>query len=103
MPYELIIRADALADMDKAYDWYERRQPGLGERFLQQLDLCFNAVYTSPNSHVTVYGQFRRAVVQHFPYVVFYEVEADKVVVYSVFHTSQNPKKWQDRLEQFID
>jgi hypothetical protein len=33
-----------------------------------------------------------------FPYVIFYRIEAKAIFVYSVFHTSQNPQKWMDRL-----
>jgi plasmid stabilization system protein ParE len=40
----------------------------------------------------------RRAIVKQFPYVIFYRIEAKAIYVYSVFHTSQNPQKWMDRL-----
>jgi len=30
--------------------------------------------------------------------VIFYRIEAKAIYVYSVFHTSQHPQKWLDRL-----
>lgn len=44
------------------------------------------------------YETYRRAVVRRFPYVVFYEHSDTTVVIYAVFHCSQNPKKWRGRL-----
>ena len=98
MAHELIIRPEALEDIDQAYGWYKRRQAGLGERFLRHLDDCLSAICRSPNAHAIVYAHYRRAVVRRFPYVVFYEVEGERVNVYSIFHTSQKPRKWMDRL-----
>jgi plasmid stabilization system protein ParE len=45
-----------------------------------------------------VYKDYRRAIVHRFPYVVFYEFNVDTIVVYSVFHTAQDPQKWRRRL-----
>jgi plasmid stabilization system protein ParE len=45
-----------------------------------------------------VHESYRRAVVRRFPYVVFYEHLDNTIIVYSVFHCSQDPKKWRSRL-----
>ncbi|MGB6044976.1 MAG: type II toxin-antitoxin system RelE/ParE family toxin [Pirellulales bacterium] len=51
------------------------------------------------NLYERVYQDYRRAIVQRFPYVIFYEIDAETVVVYSVFHTAQDPRKWRERLK----
>ena len=39
----------------------------------------------------------RRALLQRFPYAVFYEVGAVDIVVYAVFHCARNPRAWKRR------
>lgn len=46
----------------------------------------------------TVLAHYRRAVIRRFPYVLFYDVEPARIVVYAVFHCSQDPAKWKARL-----
>ena len=45
-----------------------------------------------------VLADYHRALVRRFPYAIFYEVEAHRIVVYAVFHCSQDPDKWKVRL-----
>jgi hypothetical protein len=42
--------------------------------------------------------EFRRALIRRFPFEMFYEVAGDCLIVYSVFHCSQDPQKWRKRL-----
>jgi plasmid stabilization system protein ParE len=45
-----------------------------------------------------VFEDVRRAVVQRFPYVVFYKIEPQQQVeVLAVFHSRRAPKSWQAR------
>ena len=51
-----------------------------------------------PELYAKVHEEYRRALVRRFPYAVFYEYSRGTVIVYSIFHTSQDPKKWRNRL-----
>lgn len=42
---------------------------------------------------------FRRALVRRFPFEIFYELIEHSIVIYSVFHSSQDPEKWRVRLK----
>ena len=68
--------------------------------FLRRVGDCLHSIRQIPKGRPLVHADYRRAVVQRFPYVIFYEYSNgdDTVTVYSVFHTSQDPKKWRDRL-----
>ena len=48
MPYSLIIRDDANEDMGQAYLYYEKIETGLGERFLSEVSILFNAITENP-------------------------------------------------------
>jgi plasmid stabilization system protein ParE len=41
-----------------------------------------------------VHGDVRRVIVSRFPYAVFYQVEADRIVVLAVLHTARGPESW---------
>ena len=95
---DLIILPEAELDIIEAYEWYEEQQPGLGDEFLQCVDACFKSIQRHPRAYQIVYKDYRRALVRRFPYAAFYEYVDGIVTVYSVFHSSQNPKKWRKRL-----
>jgi plasmid stabilization system protein ParE len=48
--------------------------------------------------HATIHANYRRGLVRRIPNAIFYEYAAEKVTVYGVFHTSQDPDKWRQRL-----
>ena len=98
MDVNVILAPEAAADLDEAYTWYERQQVGRGEDFLSRVDLCLQSIQRFPESYVPFQGTYRRALVRKYPYAVFYEFANGMVTVYCVFHTSQNPSRWQVRL-----
>lgn len=98
MAVELVIAPEVQQDLDEAYNWYEDRRYGLGEEFINCVDATIQIIFRTPDLHAEIYRKYRRALVRRFPYTVFYEYIDNKVVIYSIFHTSQNPQKWKNRL-----
>ena len=98
MAVKLIVAPEALLDMDEAYGWYERQRTGLGEEVLGCIDACIQAICRTPEMYAKAHDNYRRGLVRRFPYVVFYEATEETVTVYGVFHTSQDSKKWRQRL-----
>jgi plasmid stabilization system protein ParE len=99
MGAELIIAPEAEQDVLEAYSWYEDRRRGLGEEFLDCVDVCIQGICRMPELHAKVYEEYCRALLRRFPYAVFYEYSGGKVTVYCIFHTSRDPKKWRRRLQ----
>jgi hypothetical protein len=52
MKYDLVIKEEAIVDMQQAYDYYEERKTGLGERFLNTLEEYLGRV--RKNIHYTI-------------------------------------------------
>jgi plasmid stabilization system protein ParE len=98
MGVDLILAPEVEQDISEAYDWYERRRPGLGEEFLSCVDACLQGICRSPELHAKIYDEYRRALIRRFPYAIFYEFSQDTVTIFAVFHTSRNPAKWRERL-----
>jgi plasmid stabilization system protein ParE len=95
---QVIFTAEADDDIAAAYRWYESREPGLGEEFLRCLEARILMIRRQPKIYRVAVDDFRRAFVRRFPYEIFYEATDKVVVIYSVFHCSQDPKKWRKRL-----
>jgi plasmid stabilization system protein ParE len=98
MTAELKLAPEVEQDVSEAYLWYEDRRVGLGEEFLTCVDACFRSICRSPEMHSIVYNNCRRGLIRRFPYSVFYESLRNLVIVYAVFHNSQNPQKWRRRI-----
>ncbi len=88
---------EAETDVCEAYNWYEDREPGLGEEFLRCVEACLLHIRRHPLLFPVAVDEFRRCYIRRFPYEIFYEV-GEGIVVYSVFHCAQNPDKWRKRL-----
>ena len=95
----LVIYTDeAGGDVVRSYDWYESRETGLGEDFLRCVESCVLSIQRHPLLYPVAVDGFRRALVRRFPYEIFYELSTDRLIIYAVFHCSQDPRKWRIRL-----
>ena len=97
--YELIIKDEAKLEIIDAYHWYESMQEDLGERFLNELDNCFDRMCLSPEIFPRKHKDMRQVVMKVFPFVIIFEIEEDAVVVYAVFNTYRDPGKLLDRYD----
>jgi len=94
----VIYLPEASADVAAAYAWYEERSPGLGEDFLRCVEAAVLTIQRHPQLYPVAVDDFRHALIRRFPFEIFYEPSSAAIVIYSVFHYSQNPQKWQKRL-----
>ena len=94
----LIVAPEAGADIKAAYRWYEAQQPGFGRQFKLAVEAVTSRIHRAPESFRVASDHFHRALVRRFPFEVFYEFDDERVVIHLVFHTSQDPAKWRERL-----
>ena len=94
----LIVTREAAAGIRTAYQWYETQEAGLGREISRAVEAAVTRGQRNPQSFRVASDPFRRALVRRFPFEVFYEYDAEQVVVHMVFHTSQDPAKWRSRL-----
>ncbi|MFP9114669.1 type II toxin-antitoxin system RelE/ParE family toxin [Flavobacterium sp. RHBU_3] len=93
MAFKVIVTTPAKHDIFKALDWYESRQPGLGNRFYQSYSDVISYIKTNPELFNIKYNNYREAKLQDFPYVVIFEISYDVAYVYAIFNTHKNPGK----------
>jgi plasmid stabilization system protein ParE len=94
--YTVILHPLSKQDYEEAYDWYETKQAGLGERFLIAVRKKIDSIALQPDAfgskQVT---DFREAKVAAFPYLIVYSVDYRKKEIYilSIHHTKKHPEK----------
>ncbi len=90
--HQLILKPGAIEMAKDAYDWYETQQNNLEELFLNSLNDCLKRIESHPKVNSKVKSNYRQARLRKFPNVVVYEIIDTDIIVFSVFHTSRNPK-----------
>lgn len=100
MPKSVRFRESAREDVSEAFGWYERQSEGLGVRFLLAVDKAVDFVTRNPESCPLEFDEFRRVIVERFPYSVFYEVSGNEVVIYGLLHHARDQDKWRKRAEE---
>lgn len=95
MIYSSVFLLKAHAELLEAWEWYEDRQSGLGDRFKQEIYKCISTIEQHPERYPERRKDYREAFVKIFPYLIIYRIHKRKkvIAIVSVFHTRRNPKK----------
>lgn len=88
------VRFLSLADRElaDAFDWYEHAQSGLGYALIDEVDRAIHRMAIYPESCQLMGDGLRRALINRFPYGLWYAVEKDELVVYAVAHMHRKPR-----------
>lgn len=97
MRFEVRLRPEAEQDLADAAVWYEGRRQGLGHEFLDEVMKTLLSVAETPLIYPNVHRRIRRAVINRFPFGIYYQIENVTVVVVAVMHGSRNPRRWKSR------
>ena len=95
---ELVLLLSADLDVQGAFNYYEGYQEGRGAVFLHHLEAAFEQLRRFPESGARFHRSYRRLLVAHFPYGIFYTVEARGVIVMGVIDTRRDPEAILRRL-----
>lgn len=95
--HEVSIHEDADDELKAAALFYESRESGLGETFLDELASSFRLLREYPLSCNVLFEEYRRCRVRQFPYGVVYRIEGERVIVLAVAHSSRRPGYWRER------
>lgn len=95
--YRLVSEPQADLEIEAAFQWYEKEQPGLGLEFLGELRATYNRIEEGPLQYQHLRSGVRRALLRRFPYAVYFAVEQSRIVVLAVLHASRDPAEWQRR------
>lgn len=93
---EVIVRQGAQADIREVALWYESQRPGLGSEFTLRVDALVERIAQNPLQFPEIGRGVRRALLQRFPYAIYFVVAAYPVVI-AVLHQRRHPDTWKRR------
>ena len=95
MDFDVKISSKAYKEYYNAYEWYEKKLAGLGDRFEDSLARQIGFISRNPLIYASKKLDTREAKIEDFPYLVVYKIiRAEKVIlITSIFHTSRSPRK----------
>jgi plasmid stabilization system protein ParE len=81
----------------QAAEWYEGEKAGLGGDFVDELETCFLRISEHPEQFPLALRRpaVHRAMVNRFPYAVYFVAEPSRVVVISVVHLKRAAGQWK--------
>jgi len=91
------LHPDADAEFAAEVEYYDRKQPGLGDRFYQEVIACMDWIADNPKA-ARLRTNYRRVNLKVFPFYVAYVVEGDLIWVLAVAHGNTLPGYWLNRM-----
>lgn len=94
MSYQSIFHPQAEEEYFEAYQWYEEKQKGLGERFEKMVELRLQQITLNPENYGFCKTPYREASTDFFPYTIVYKLNKKKRLIYiaAIYHSKRNPK-----------
>jgi plasmid stabilization system protein ParE len=93
----LIVNPEAEADLVEAKSWYDSQRTGLGDDFLLCLEETLQRLRRMPELYAKTFQDLRLALVRRFPFAVIYRIDDNQITVIAIYHTSRDPRSWQQR------
>lgn len=97
MNLRLTLRPEAEDDVEAALAWYSSERRALALAFVDSLDRLLLRIRDKPHQFPQVAPGMRRALMERFPYGVFFSAGEDRVVVLAVLHLHRHPDTWRAR------
>jgi len=102
MKYKLKITPEAEVDLEEAFLWYNKRQSGLGERFLLEVKEGIDLILYNPQLTQPEYKKTRKHLIKKFPYKIIYLIQEDTIIILAVIRGSRRPARVTNRIDQFL-
>lgn len=95
----LRIAPEAEEELSEAVAWYEERRTGLGFELVAIIDRELEAIVDAPLANPPWRSDraYRMRVVSRFPYIIFFAIGAEEIVVLAIAQGRRRPGYWLDR------
>ena len=89
----VVIKDQALEDMQQAYNYLELKEVDLGEKLLKYIEEYIEIIEINPYLFKEGYKKVRQVRIKPFQYILHYKIYKDYIAVLQLFHGNKNPKK----------
>jgi hypothetical protein len=95
----VVVLEDAADDLEAGRRFYETRERGVGDYFVESLLSDLDSLVLYAGIHSTHFG-FYRMLSKRFPFGIYYEVEQGTAYVYAILDMRQDPIRLQPTLQK---
>lgn len=92
MTRQVVVTAQAEAELRQAAEWYDCRCLGLGRALLVKFELTVEQIRHFPESFERIDPCYRRALLGRFPYFVVYRIVTDTIRILRVMPEKGDPR-----------
>jgi plasmid stabilization system protein ParE len=97
---KLEFHPEAELELIEAAEHYERRVPGLGERFEAEVRRAAELLLDHPQIGAPADPVLRKLVLNRFPFTLYYSMTSDVLRIEVVAHQSRRPGYWRSRFRR---
>ena len=95
--YEVFLLPEAEAEIAAAFHWYLERSDQAAEAFRAEALSAIDSLSETPTKWKLNEDGFRRLLLRHFPYTVYFDIAGTAVYVLAVAHQRRAPGYWRNR------
>jgi plasmid stabilization system protein ParE len=97
MKYRIVLSPGASADLSSVARWYLNIDQNLVSRFLAEIDTTLRRIRRMPYAFAVRSDALRRARLKRFPYLIYYYVKMNVVVITAILHERRSDPPWITR------
>lgn len=72
---------------------------GLGKEFARCVDVQITSLLRNPQEHQVIFKKIvQRALVNRFPFSIYFVEQKDMITVIAILHQHRNPESWKSRV-----
>ncbi len=86
-------------ELDEAVEYYNYELPGLGHRFITEINNATEKIVRFPNAWTRVGNYTRRCLLKKFPYAIFYTIDTNEdILILAIANLHRDPVYYKDRI-----
>jgi len=94
---KFVFHPEAEEEFFEAIEYYEAREPGLGQDFSLEVLNALENIRANPLAWPALVDDVRRCLTNRFPFGVIYGIEKGQIYVLAVMHLRRKPDYWKNR------
>ncbi len=98
----LIWHPDTEKELVDGATYYNHRQPGLGEEFIDEMTKAASIIIADPERAREFDPPYRKVATDRFSYQLVYEIRKDQLRIIAVMHQSRRPGYWKNRAKDRV-
>jgi mRNA-degrading endonuclease RelE of RelBE toxin-antitoxin system len=92
---KLRLTSFAKREMFRVHAYYEAKRAGLGDRFLDDIEVAFMLIKEHPYVWTQMAPSIWRIRLKRFKYGVLYRVYGDEIVIFVIGYLARRPAYWR--------